>query len=270
MRGSSIVSGWGKYVVVAYRENFARLDRMLQVAKLSVVVPAYNEVSQIGSVLRAVHDCGYPNLEIVVIDDGSTDGTSEAIRGELSALATVALFQGDRKGKGAALRLGLEHCTGEFVVIQDADLEYDPAELPGLLESLQKSSAGAVFGSRIIERSASDPWLRSSHGRANVLLTWISNRCTGLSLTDMETCYKMFRRELIDPLSLSEQGFGVEPQVTAILAAAKVDIIEVPVSYQPRTCAEGKKIRWTDGVRTLLVIFACRIRGLTRGSDWSF
>jgi glycosyltransferase involved in cell wall biosynthesis len=213
---------------------------------LSVVIPVYNEAATVSTTIGRVRTLDLP-LEIICIDDASTDGTRavlERLRAE--GLIDQLLVHEKNRGKGAALRTGFEHATGDVVVIQDADLEYDPRELPRLLEPIADGRADAVFGSRFL--SGPHRVLYFWHRLGNGLLTLVSNMITDLNLTDMETCYKMVRRDLLQALPLRTDRFGIEPELTARLAQAGARIFEVPVSYSGRTYAEGKKIGWKDGV----------------------
>ena len=222
---------------------------------LSVVVPVFNEAGTIREILarvRAVRLDGDAGKEIVVVDDGSTDGTREALAGDAGADLRVILHEKNR-GKGAALRTGFAAARGDVVVVQDADLEYDPAEYPRLLAPILDGRADAVFGSRFL--SGPHRVLYHRHRLGNAFLTAFSNLATNLDLTDMETCYKAVRREVLARIDLVEERFGFEPEITAKLARAGARIYEVPVSYSGRTYEEGKKIDWKDGVRALWCIW---------------
>jgi SAM-dependent methyltransferase len=220
-------------------------------ACLSVVIPAYNELATIDVVLDRV--LAQPaTREVIVVDDCSTDGTRERLAA-LDDPRVVVLFQPFNQGKGAALRRGFGAATSQFVVVQDADLEYDPADFPALLGPLVDGRADVVFGSRFLTGGAHRV-LYYWHSVGNRLLTTASNVATNLNLTDMETCYKAFRREVIQSLDLREDRFGIEPEVTAKIAAGGWRVYEVGVSYHGRTYAEGKKIGWRDGVRALYCI----------------
>ena len=227
---------------------------------LSIVVPAYNEEATIGAVLDAVLGVdliGGLDREIVVVDDCSTDGTADVVSAYRDAHpdAPIRLERHDRnKGKGAALHTGFRSATGDFIVVQDADLEYDPREFNRLLKPLEEGFADVVYGSRFM---GGDPHriLFFWHSIGNRFLTTCSNMCTNLNLTDMETCYKMFKAPLLKQLELKEARFGFEPEVTAKVSRMKdVRIYEVGISYYGRTYAEGKKIGWRDGVRALYCI----------------
>ena len=214
--------------------------------KLSVVIPAYNEAKTAERLLRRVQQVPL-NKEVVVIDDGSKDGTRDLLtRLKEVGLIDVLVFHEVNRGKGAALRTGFKHATGDVIVVQDADLEYDPAELPNLLEPIRLGQADAVFGSRFL--GGPHRVLFFWHRMGNALLTLVSNMFTDLNLTDMETCYKMVRADLLKSLPLSADRFGIEPELTARLAQARARIYELPISYHGRSYAEGKKIGWKDGV----------------------
>lgn len=218
---------------------------------LSVVVPCYNEEATvrhlIGQVLLSpvVH-------EIIVVDDGSSD-SSRTILSEIDDPRVKVVLHERNHGKGAALRTGFEHATADFVIIQDADLEYDPAEYPVLLEPLLDDRADVVYGSRFLS-GRPHRVLYFWHSMGNRFLTLVSNMFTDLNLSDMETCYKCFKRSVIQGIQIEEDRFGFEPEITAKLARQKVRIFEVGISYSGRTYAEGKKINWRDGLRALYCI----------------
>jgi glycosyltransferase involved in cell wall biosynthesis len=222
--------------------------------KLSVVIPVYNERQWIGEVLRRVRAVPIPK-EIIVVDDCSTDGTRDLLR-DLEAEDVRVFFQPSNQGKGAALREGFRRATGDIVLVQDADLEYDPAEYPRLIEPILHDRADVVFGSRFIgERHRV---LYFWHAVANKVLTTLSNMFTNLNLTDMETCYKVFRREVLAGIHLKSNRFGFEPEVTAKVARRRAGrawrIYEVPISYSGRTYEEGKKIGLRDAFTALYCI----------------
>ena len=219
--------------------------------KLSVVMPVYNEFATVeASVGRVRAIAGQVELEIICVDDGSTDGTREVLsRLERQGVVDRLILHERNSGKGSAVRTGIAHATGEVVVVQDADLEYDPRELPRLMEPILDGRADAVFGSRFL--GGAHRVLYFWHSVGNGLLTLLSNMLTDLNLTDMETCYKMARADLIKSLPLSSQRFGFEPELTARLAQAGARIYEVPITYAGRTYAEGKKIGWRDGAAAI-------------------
>lgn len=218
--------------------------------KLSVVVPVYNEAATILASLRRVQDTPF-DKEIIVVDDGSGDGTREVLAG-ISDPEIRVFFHARNQGKGAAVRTGFAHATGDLVLIQDADLEYDPSDYPVLLEPLLKGDADVVFGSRFL--SGPKRVLFFWHMVGNRILTLLSNMTTNLNLTDMETGYKVFRIEVVRELALQSNRFGIEPEITAKVARLGCRIYEVPISYHGRTYAEGKKIGWKDGVKAILAI----------------
>jgi glycosyltransferase involved in cell wall biosynthesis len=214
--------------------------------RLSVVIPVYNERATVERLLERVRELPLA-LDVVVVDDGSTDGTRELLPElEEEGFIDTLVLHPENRGKGAALRTGFEHATGDVVVVQDADLEYDPFELPSLMEPILKGWADAVYGSRFLggPHRVHLFW----HYQGNRFLTFLSNALTDLNLTDMETCYKMVRRDLLDTLPLTRDRFGIEPELTARLAQAEARIYELPITYRGRGYAEGKKIGWKDGV----------------------
>jgi glycosyltransferase involved in cell wall biosynthesis len=221
--------------------------------KLSIIIPCYNEKSTIREVVDAVLAAPYDNKEIIIVDDCSKDGTKEVLLEEIEPLVHQILFHKVNQGKGAALRTGIEAATGDIVLIQDADLEYDPQEYPNLVEPILRNKADVVYGSRFM---GSQPHrvLYFWHSVGNMVLTILSNMFTNLNLTDMETCYKVFRREIIQEISIKENRFGFEPEITAKIAKLECRIFEVGISYYGRTYKEGKKIGWKDGFRAIYCI----------------
>jgi glycosyltransferase involved in cell wall biosynthesis len=228
------------------------------VKKVSIVIPAFNERATLEELLRRVARAPLPDgleREILVVDDGSSDGTRELLR-EIAARGEwpLRVFEQEvNQGKGAALRRGFAEATGDVIVIQDADLEYDPREYPLLLAPILQGEADAVFGSRFVG-GRPHRVLLYWHSLGNRFLTTVSNMMSNLNLTDMETCYKVFRRSLLEGVVLRSNRFGIEPELTAKLARRRARIYEVPISYHGRTYAEGKKIGWKDGLAALWAI----------------
>ena len=223
------------------------------VSCLSVVMPCYNELATVEACVAAVLASPHTR-ELVIVDDGSTDGTTEVLERLGAADDRVRVFlQPFNQGKGAALRRGFAEATSDYVVVQDADLEYDPGDYEALLAPLLDGRADVVFGSRFLG-SGAHRVLYFWHTVGNRFLTLMSNAATDLNLTDMETCYKVFRREVIQGLQLEEDRFGIEPEITAKVAAGGWRIYEVGISYAGRTYAEGKKISWRDGFRAVVCI----------------
>ena len=218
---------------------------------LSVVVPCFNEESTIATLVDQVLASPWV-AEVVVVDDGSTDHSRDILAALTDPRVTVVLHERNQ-GKGAALRTGFSRATADFVVVQDADLEYDPSEYGVLLEPLLDDRADVVFGSRFLS-GRPHRVLYFWHSMGNRFLTLLSNMFTDLNLTDMETCYKCFRRSVIQNIDIEEDRFGFEPEITAKLARGKYRIYEVGISYSGRTYAEGKKIGWRDGVRAIYCI----------------
>lgn len=222
---------------------------------LTVVIPCYNELDTIEEILRAVKRAPYEHKEIIVIDDASTDGTTQKLKNSLesSNLVDKVIYHDINQGKGAALRSGFAAATGDIVIIQDADLEYDPNQFPLVIGPILEGKADVVYGSRF---TGGGPhrvvyfWHRIGNG----VLTLLSNMCTNLNLTDMETCYKAFSKKIIQQIQIEESRFGFEPEITAKVAKLDCRIYEVGISYYGRTYSEGKKIGWRDGFRAIYCI----------------
>lgn len=222
---------------------------------LSIVIPCYNEKSSIHKIVDKVLHAPVPNKEIIIVDDKSTDGTSEILDSEIAPLVSKVIHHTVNQGKGGALRTGFQHATGDVVIIQDADLEYDPDEYPLVVSRIISGECDVCYGSRFLHQSAKG---YRANQMANRFLTALSNLFTHLHLTDMETCYKCFRREIIQAVDIQENRFGFEPEITAKIARMGVKVREVPISYYPRTNEEGKKIGFKDGLRAIYCIWKYR------------
>ena len=222
--------------------------------RISIVIPCYNEAETIEALVDAVLASPVPDKEIIVVDDASTDGTDKALSKAIGSCVAKVIRHEINRGKGAALRTGFAAATGDIVLVQDADLEYDPRDYPRLLQPILENRADVVYGSRF-SGGESHRVLYFWHWVTNKILTLLSNMLTDLNLTDMETCYKAFRREILEQIRIEEDRFGFEPEITAKVAKLGCRIYEVGISYSGRTYAEGKKIGWRDGVRALWCIF---------------
>jgi len=232
----------------------ARLRGQLTDPLLSVVMPVYNERATINEIIRRV--LAVPvRLELIVVDDGSTDGTRDVLGGLARELSFRLILQPANAGKGAALRRGFEEVTGDIVVIQDADLEYSPEEFPALIELICQGRADVVYGSRFLGRHRV---FLFTHYAGNRLLTFITNVLYNTMLTDMETCYKVMRTEVLRSMTLDSSGFGIEPELTAKIFKRHYRVYEVPITYDGRGYEEGKKITWRDGVVALWVLLKYR------------
>ncbi len=229
------------------------------VPTLSIVIPVYNEIRTIVRVIESLQHLDI-NKEIIVVDDGSTDGTREVlIEAQKRYSGLIVHLQPKNQGKGAALLTGFARCRGEIVIVQDADFEYSPQDIPSVIEPIRLGLFEVVYGSRYLnnELHIDRSWI---HRAGNAMLTQLSNLFTGQKLTDMETAYKAFRRELIQSIDIEQKRFGFEPEVTAKLSARRVTIGEVPIRYSPRSKQEGKKIGWKDLVSTLYCILRYRLK----------
>lgn len=221
---------------------------------VSIVIPCYNEIKTIDLILKKVTAAPLPCArEIIFVDDGSTDGTSDYLANLSGQEGLKVISHGINQGKGAALRTGFQHAAGEVIIIQDADLEYDPSDYPRLLAPILSGQADVVYGSRFVG-GAPHRVLYFWHSVGNRLLTLLSNMFTNLNLSDMEVCYKVFKREVLEGIELKEDRFGFEPEFTAKISRLGCPIYEVGISYYGRTYKEGKKINWKDGIRAVYVI----------------
>jgi glycosyltransferase involved in cell wall biosynthesis len=217
---------------------------------LSIIIPAFNEAAFLPEVIRRVEETPY-DKEIIIVDDGSTDGTREYLKGLVSEGIKVIVHE-KNMGKGAAMRTGIEVATGDIVIVQDADLEYDPKDYPVLLEPIMQGKADVVYGSRFL--GGPHRVLFFWHSIGNSLITLISNMFTDLNLTDMETGYKAFRKKVFETITIESNRFGFEPEITAKVAKKGFRIYEVPISYSGRSYQEGKKITWKDGIKAIFTV----------------
>lgn len=223
----------------------------LQEKTLSIVIPCYNEKDNILNIVNLVRKSPVPNKEIIVVDDCSTDGTREILETQVRPLVDQLIYHETNGGKGAALKTGFAAATGDVVIVQDADMEYDPMEYPRVVSPIMEGRAKVIYGSRFKEAKAKGYLMNRL---ANKFLTMLSNIFTRQHLTDMETCYKAFAREVIQSVDIQEKRFGFEPEITAKISDMRIKIHEVPISYYPRTNAEGKKIGFKDGLRAIYCI----------------
>lgn len=222
---------------------------------ISIIIPCYNEKNSIHTIVEKVLQSPVPNKEIIIVDDKSKDGTSDILDRDIAPLVSKIVHHKTNQGKGGALRTGFQHATGDVVIIQDADLEYDPNEYPLVVGPIIKGECDVCYGSRFLHQTAKG---YKANQLANRFLTGLSNLFTHLHLTDMETCYKCFKREIIQSVDIQENRFGFEPEITAKVARMDVRVKEVPISYHPRTNEEGKKIGFKDGLRAIYCIWKYR------------
>lgn len=228
--------------------------------KLSIIIPCYNEKAFISQLISMVKESPVKDKEIILIDDGSNDGSTDLIKTELEHEVDNVIYHSENMGKGAAIVSGLKYVTGDVVIIQDADLEYDPREYPKLMAPILEGKADVVYGSRFLGEGPHRVHL-FWHYVGNKLLTIFSNMFTNLNLTDMETCYKLFKTEIIKDIYIKQRGFGIEPEITAKIARKRCRIYEVGISYYGRSYSEGKKINWKDGLKAIYVIMRYGIFG---------
>lgn len=226
--------------------------------KLSVVIPCYNEKNTIHKIVKSVKESGIKDLEIIIVDDYSTDGTRDILENEIKPLVDKIIYHEKNKGKGAALRTGFGEVTGDLVIVQDADLEYDPKEYALLMQPILEGKADVVYGSRFMG-SGPHRAVYFWHMVGNKFLTMLSNMFSNINLTDMETCYKMFKKDVIKSINIEEDRFGFEPEITAKIAKKDYIIYEVGISYYGRSYKEGKKIGAKDGFRAIYSIIKYNI-----------
>ena len=230
--------------------------------KVSIVIPCFNEANTIEYLVQAVLSAPLTNREIIIVDDYSTDSTREILRTKIDGLVDKIIYHESNQGKGAALRTGFSNVTGDVVIIQDADLEYNPQEYPELLKPILDGKADVVYGSRFRGGKAHRV-IYFWHYKGNQFLTLLSNMFTNLNLTDMETCYKVFRIDILKKIKIQENRFGFEPEITAKIAQLGCRIYEVGISYSGRTYDEGKKISWKDGLRAIWCILKYNFKKTT-------
>ena len=228
--------------------------------KLSVIIPCYNEIHTVEKILNKIKKLSINKIEIILVDDFSNDGTREKIHNKIKNknLADKILYHDINLGKGAAIRTGIKAATGDIIIIQDADLEYDPIEYRKLIKPIMDKKADVVYGSRFLG-NGEHRVLYFWHSVANAILTTLSNIFTNINLTDMETCYKVFKADIIKNIEIEENRFGFEPEITAKISKLKCKIYEVGISYHGRTYDEGKKIRWQDAFKAIYCIFKYNI-----------
>ena len=230
--------------------------------KVSIVIPCFNEANTIEYLVQAVLSAPLTNREIIIVDDYSTDSTREILRTKIDGLVDKIIYHESNQGKGAALRTGFSNVTGDVVIIQDADLEYNPQEYPELLKPILDGKADVVYGSRF-QGGQAHRVIYFWHYKGNQFLTLLSNMFTNLNLTDMETCYKVFRIDILKKITIQENRFGFEPEITAKIAQLGCRIYEVGISYSGRTYDEGKKISWKDGLRAIWCILKYNFKKTT-------
>ncbi|TET99369.1 MAG: glycosyltransferase family 2 protein [Candidatus Stahlbacteria bacterium] len=228
--------------------------------KLSIIIPCYNEKSALPDLISLVKEAPVEEKEIILVDDCSEDGTTQLIKTKIEKKIDKVIYHPKNMGKGAAIKSGLEYVTGDLVILQDADLEYDPREYPKLMAPIIEGKADVVYGSRFLGGGPHRVHL-FWHYVGNKFLTILSNMFTNLNLTDMETCYKLFRTEIIKGIDLEQKGFGIEPEITAKIARKNCRIYEVGISYYGRSYSEGKKINWRDGFKAIYCIIKYGILG---------
>jgi glycosyltransferase involved in cell wall biosynthesis len=231
---------------------------LLKDLKISIVIPCFNERKTILKIVEAVLNSPVLNKEIIIVDDCSTDGTQEILKQEIEPLVDKIIYHKKNQGKGAALRTGFANITGDIVIIQDADLEYNPKEYSILLEPFLEDEADVVYGSRF-RGGRPHRVVYYWHSLGNIFLTTLSNMLTNINLSDMECCYKVFRKEIIQSIKIEENRFGFEPEITAKIAKIGCRIYEVGISYYGRTYKEGKKINWIDGIHAIYCILKYNI-----------
>ena len=228
--------------------------------KLSIIIPCYNEKSALPDLISLVKEAPVEEKEIILVDDCSNDGSTQLIKTKIEKEVNKVIYHSKNMGKGAAIKSGLEYVSGDLVILQDADLEYDPREYPKLMAPIIEGKADVVYGSRFLGGGPHRVYL-FWHYVGNKFLTILSNMFTNLNLTDMETCYKLFRTEIIKGIDLEQKGFGVEPEITAKIAKKDCRIYEVGISYYGRSYGEGKKINWRDGFKAIYYIIKYGIFG---------
>ena len=230
--------------------------------EISFLIPAYNEASTIASVLDRIAELGV-DYEAIVVDDGSTDATAEIVASRATPAGPVQLLRKPNGGKGSALRHGIPHCRGDIVVVQDADMEYDPRDVPALIEPIQRDVADVVFGSRLSGGRPQRAYM-FWHMIGNRFLSLLTGLLFNTTITDMETGYKAFRADVLRQLHLTEDHFGIEPEITGEICRRRLRIYETPIAYYGRTYVEGKNITWKDGFRAVFVLLRTRVRPLRR------